>query len=70
MLWLDEFAFLQNNSVTYKAAKPALTKATEAAEAVGQPFGISITTTPKKLGVILVIIWKISFLIAEKSLFQ
>lgn len=56
MLWLDEFAFLQNNSVTYKAAKPALTKATEAAEAVGQPFGISITTTPKKLGVILVII--------------
>ena len=43
----DEFAFLNMNKTMYMSARPALNKASEAAEAVGQPHGILITTTPK-----------------------
>ena len=55
ILWLDEFAFLNNNEITYKAARPALTKASEAAKQSGQPYGITITTTPRMLGCMIVI---------------
>ena len=45
-LWLDEFAFLNNNRVMYMSARPALTRAAEAARNAHQPFGITVTTTP------------------------
>lgn len=47
-LWLDEFAFLAYNEVTYKAAKPALNTAIEFAKKNNSPYGILITTTPKQ----------------------
>ena len=31
----------------YKSARPALNKASEAAEKAGQPHGILVTTTPR-----------------------
>lgn len=49
-IWLDEFAFLNNNKVMYMAARPALTRAAEAAADAHQPFGITITTTPQLSG--------------------
>lgn len=49
ILWCDEFAFLNMNKVMYMSARPALSKASEAAEAVHQPHGILITTTPNNL---------------------
>jgi len=45
----DEFAFLNMNQVMYMSARPALTKASEAARNAHQPYGITITTTPKNL---------------------
>ena len=48
-VWFDEFAFLNLNKTTYMAARPALNKASEAAEAVHQPHGILITSTPNNL---------------------
>lgn len=51
ILWCDEFAFLNMNKTMYMSARPALNKASEAAEAVGQPHGILITTTPNNLDV-------------------
>ena len=47
----DEFAFLNMNKVMYMSARPALTKASEAAAKAHQPFGITITTTPNNLDV-------------------
>lgn len=47
----DEFAFLNMNKVMYMSARPALTKASEAAKNAHQPYGITITTTPNNLDV-------------------
>jgi len=49
------------------SARPALMKASESAEAAHQPYGITISTTPKLLGVLLVTISKITLLIAGNS---
>lgn len=51
ILWCDEFAFLNMNQVMYMSARPALTKASEAAKNAHQPYGITITTTPNNLDV-------------------
>jgi len=45
----DEFAFLNMNKTMYMSARPALTRATEEAERVHQPHGITISTTPNNL---------------------
>ena len=50
-IWLDEFAFLPYNEVTYKAAKPALSTAMDIAKKQNLPRGILITTTPNNLDV-------------------
>lgn len=49
IIWFDEMAFLQGNKTIYMAARPALTKASEEAERVHQPHGITISTTPNNL---------------------
>lgn len=45
-IWFDEFGFLKFNGIVYAAASPALTRAAEAAERNGTPYGKTITTTP------------------------
>lgn len=45
-IWWDEFGFLKFNGIVYAAAAPALTRAAEAAEKNGTPYGKTITTTP------------------------
>lgn len=47
ILWMDEFAFLNMNQIMYMSARPALSKACDAAKKAGQPYGITITTTPR-----------------------
>lgn len=42
------------NQVMYMSARPALTKASEAAKNAHQPYGITITTTPQQVGDLLV----------------
>jgi hypothetical protein len=46
------------NKIMYMSARPALTKASDAAAKAHQPFGITITTTPRMLGDLLVTISK------------
>lgn len=45
----DEFAFMKYNDITYKAAAPAFSRASENAKAHGTPYGIVITTTPNNI---------------------
>lgn len=49
ILYWDEFAFLKFNNIIYGSASPAQSKAQEAAEKMGRPYGKSITTTPNNL---------------------
>ena len=56
-VWFDEFAFLGFNDIIYKAMKPALNKACELAKKCGKNYGLLITTTPRLLGSILVIMY-------------
>lgn len=51
-MWWDEFAFLKYNGIVFAAAAPALSKATEAAQRNGTPYGKVISTTPKQLGLV------------------
>jgi len=39
MAWFDEFAFLSFNEVTYKAARPALSTASDFAKKTSKPYG-------------------------------
>lgn len=48
-IWYDEMAFIFFNSTIYTAATPAYEKAREIAEKNGNPYAISITTTPGDL---------------------
>lgn len=45
----DEFAFMKYNDITYKAAIPAFSKASENAKNNGKPYGVVITTTPNNI---------------------
>lgn len=54
LVWFDEFAFLSFNEITYKAARPALSTASDFAKSVNKPHGILITTTPEN---ILILYW-------------
>ena len=49
LIWYDEFAFLKYNDTIYTSAGPAFSKASEAADRNGTPYGILITTTPNDL---------------------
>lgn len=46
---LDEFAFMKYNDITYKAAIPAFSKASENAKKNSTPYGIVISTTPNNI---------------------
>lgn len=48
-LYFDEFAFMKYNSIVYKAASPAFSKAHEMAVKMGQPSCKKITTTPNDI---------------------
>lgn len=47
--WIDEFAFLLYNDITYKAMKPALNTAIDFAKKSKSPYGLLLSTTPNNL---------------------
>ena len=49
----DIVCFIQKYIKLERAAAPALARASESAEMNGTPYGKTITTTPKKLGIFL-----------------